>query len=69
MVFGRKSEVTGMLPHPGFRCVLPFASIDQSLQEPQSIHSLTVHQFSFEFRAAAKIPNFAGGSHGDVRPD
>jgi hypothetical protein len=69
MLFGRKFEVTGMLPHPGFSCVLPFATIDQSLQKLQFIHFFSFHNFIIKFRAAAKIPNLAGGFHVDVRPN
>lgn len=65
MQFSRKSGVTGMLLHPGFRCVSPFAGIDQSLQEPQFIHFLAIHNLITEFRAVAQITNLAGGFHGD----
>ena len=69
MLFGRKSGTTGVLRHPGFRWVLPFASIDRSLQKLQFIHFFSIHNFIIKFRAAAKIPNLAGGFHVDVRPN
>ena len=67
MLFGRKSEATGMSSHPSVRCVPPLLELRWSLNR-RSIRS--IHDLTITFWAVPNIPYIAGGSYGDeFRPN